>query len=631
MDPSKASPSKFFNPNFCVLIPRYQRRYSWDVAKAHGLVRDVLDASTGPNLWAGVIIYRESDVSRPEIACEIAKTEMNHICREIIDGQQRLTTVQLWIRALLAHSLASGTSINYSEPHLWLQVPNDEQYKKILSGEDVFQRTEPMYEVYSYFRYLLWLGEDALLDAEPAQIPDRRLAGATHEERWTRHIENQGIERSASPNCEELLKSTLSRMTFLGLDVGGDDPERIFSALNGSRTELSQFDHLRNFVFGKLSGPIRDTLFDCSWQPAESMLDQLRQGRGRSTDINKSAFLYDYLISKGEGSQARFNASRAFQQFQAMERGGRLDVPISEWVGSQLENEVALWCFIREQRHMKQVPGGTALAITLQTRRSVARLRMLSDGPPNPFLLWLLRNAFLEANDEKAMTITEVEELVRLFESVVLKLLLSESGITNLRSQMISGLGSLKKSARTIGGVRAADVAAEFLKGIVKDVKTGTIRNRLENGSTRPYQILKSRGTIALLDIIEEQRSGGTSRGFLTDELDHGQDSFSVEHILPQKLDKWKRDLKVWGVKDGQTQNLQEHFGNLTVLPGKKNTRLSNSEFGKKCSVVSSDAEMSSPQIQDWFESERWTNDEVRGRAAGLVDDLMARWKMDSI
>ena len=613
-----------------MLIPRYQRRYSWDLEKAHGLVRDLLEAATSTsNLWAGVIIYRTNDVSRPEVRCPLGDDDMNHHCREVIDGQQRLTTIQLWIRALLEHSKALGSPINYSEPNIWLQVPNDSQYERVLSGEDVFDEREPLFEVYTYFKFLLWLGQDALLSPEVLPFPERRLKGESTESRWLRHIEKRELKRSSTPDCKALLTSTLSKLTFLGLDLGGDEPERIFSALNGQRTELSQFDHLRNFVFGKITGPDRDSLFDTRWQPAEEMLEALSQGQGRSVDVNKSAFLYDYLISRGAGAQERFNAKRAFQQFQAMERSGRLGVGIPTWVEKHLQDEVALWCFIRDLRLMTELPTGVSLALKLETRRSVSRLRMLSDGPPNPLLLWLLRCAFLEDSDERRMTIDEVEGLIRLFESVLLLQLLSESGITNLRSQMISGLGQLNRNALNKDGKRAAETARDFLTDLVDEIKHSDVRNRLDNGAVKPYVILKSQGSIALLDMVEEELSGGTSRGFLPNELDNGQDAFSVEHVLPQKTEKWKRDLKDWEVKERDIPQLIEHFGNLTVLPGKKNTSLSNSSFVKKCEKVKADPEMCSPKIQNWTEKRQWTASEIQSRSRDMSDSLMARWNRD--
>lgn len=641
MDYHPIRPAELFNSQACVLIPRYQRRYSWSIETAHGLIRDVIDAATGSsNLWAGVLIYRTNSPDHPELKCALREKDLNHTCREIIDGQQRLTTIALWINALRHHAEAAGRSIQYSLPNLWLQHPNDKQLEKIINGDDVFDLANdahPMFQVYTYFRYLLWLGTDSLLRADSVKFPKRNFKGATTEDRWLKHLEKEGEIRSAPVDCQDLLEKTLDRLSFLAINTAGTSPERVFSALNGRRTELSQFDHLRNFVFSELQGPTRDQVFLSSWEPAERALEALPTSSGRSSDVIKSNFLYDYLVSVGEGAHGSFNASKSFSHFHRYRNTSRFKGTIEGWVKEELPDEAALWAFVRHDRLMQELPSGTKLDLPLLARRSIARIQTLSDGPPNPVLQWILRRGFLEKSPDKQLEISEVTDLIRLLESSLVLALLSGTGVTNLRSKFIQGLNALQGTTRHQTGAGTLSKARELIRGPINSVSVKDVCNSLERGhisspGVNVYNTLKSKGTLSLLDLIEEQLSGGQSRGFLPDRLDSDREDFSVEHILPDKWQKhWRAPLKQWGAaeeeleRDGWVQRL----GNLTALPGKANTKLSNRSFAEKQSQVGADPSHAAPMLQDWLEHDRWTGNEIRERTQRMCDALLERWTQD--
>ena len=69
-------------------IPVYQRLYSWQKQQCNQLYDDIIDSiRKGRNHYLGSLVYSE-------------KTENNFSFCPIIDGQQRLTTVILLLKAL---------------------------------------------------------------------------------------------------------------------------------------------------------------------------------------------------------------------------------------------------------------------------------------------------------------------------------------------------------------------------------------------------------------------------------------------------------------------------------------------------------------------------------------------------
>ncbi len=120
--------------------------------------------------------------------CPIAATNVNHICREVIDGQQRLTTIRIWAKALLDHSKINGETLNYKLTPFYLQSPNDLEFEKIDDGEAVFLSNNNISRVYSYFRFILWLGSTPmstdLLFGLPPKVAEEFVATKKEGSAW---------------------------------------------------------------------------------------------------------------------------------------------------------------------------------------------------------------------------------------------------------------------------------------------------------------------------------------------------------------------------------------------------------------------------------------------------------------
>jgi hypothetical protein len=628
-------------PTGCVLIPKYQRRYTWDIERAHSLIRDVAEVATlatRRDHWIGVVIFRHET---GENRCAIGRTNINHTCREIVDGQQRLTTIRLWTKALIDHSAACNSPLEYELTPFFPQSPNDLQFECIENGVDVSRRDDPISLVYTYFRYVLWLGEEALLSPEALKTPDRRMKGAPLDGWWDRWIEKSaataaetGVVKSSAVDTEALLQITVQHLTLLGVILGVEEPERVFSALNGSRTELSQFDHLRNFCFGKIVRNRRDDVFEKHWETAEQEFESLEISAGVNRDKLKENFLYDYLISMGEGAVGKFNASRSFGTFQRFQRSQRFTpfVSIDNWVSTRLHLEVLLWKAQRERFELTDLVGAERLQLSRSARRSLHRIRLVSDGPPAPFVLWTLRRLVLQPDDPRHMDSAGVEMILRRLEGYLFKTRLSGDSLTNMRAAVITSMPRV--DAQCISGPNQTAVEATLRE--VDDWTTArwsTLRFDLENAHRRDgeksvYDRLGGAASLALLDAISEQASSGRDAGFLANHWEHDEEPFWVEHIYPQKPKKaWKALLSDWGTNEDAMSKRLHDLGNLTALPASINQDLRNGTLSEKQAHVSKLPEAATSILQDdWLQSDRWDPIAVDDRTHSMIEQLMARW-----
>jgi uncharacterized protein with ParB-like and HNH nuclease domain len=92
------------------IVPGYQRNYQWSEPLWQSLVSDILIAATNPEgapeHWLGILLTSQSsDAINPGYS-----GQMNYV---VIDGQQRLTTIAIWVAALVHHALDNGQEVEY--------------------------------------------------------------------------------------------------------------------------------------------------------------------------------------------------------------------------------------------------------------------------------------------------------------------------------------------------------------------------------------------------------------------------------------------------------------------------------------------------------------------------------------
>jgi hypothetical protein len=571
--------------------------------------------------------------------CILSKS-VNHICREVIDGQQRLTTIRIWIKALLDHSAMIGKTLDYKLTPFYLQSPNDSEFEKIDDGENVFLSNNNISQVYSYFRFILWLGQDALLTADAVSYPNKkRKRGETRIEQWERFVasqpnENEIPQRSAAPDCNKLLEYTIRNFSFLLITIGeSDDAERIYAALNGNRKDLYPFDHLRNFVFSRLPSTSRVDLYNTFWNPAELIFNKMLLPKRKSVDQLKSKFLYDYLISLGEGQYGRFNEVRSFDTFKRFERSSRftkVSANLESWVTNNLRDEVSIWKLQREDFLINELPSGKALNLSYKARQTIHRIRLLSDGPPGPLVMWIVRRSLLAENDIKRFSPDEVESCLKKLEGYLAKTLLSKMSLTNMRASVIKQMGKLEDNCVTDSDSSASQKLMNIIDGwLLDDSKWKVLRHELNNPKNpiaSIYDTLSSNQCLAILDCIEDELAGGGTKGFLPNKWSFGEPQFWIEHIYPQKDKNWKSDIKAWRIEQGEMLTRLHCLGNLTVLTRELNGDVSNFRFSEKLSKVRNEPLAISAKIQAWVENENWNPKVIDDRTNAFVTKLIERW-----
>lgn len=633
-------------PDNCVTIPRYQRKYAWNEVNAHQLIVDLAKTLTDPkekNHWIGAAITRNLTGTEK---CEVKK--LNHKCVELIDGQQRFTTLRLWLLALEHFAKDFDIEFELELAKLRLQSPNDSEFQQIESGDldQISKANNDLSRVYLYFRYLLWLGEDALLTPDPYQIPNLKLKDKTFFEKWDIWLDRQiakGVEirKSAQPNVTRLVDATLNKLSVLYLRIRDEDPVRIFSALNGNRTELSQFDHLRNFVFGQLTSQIpdqasRDQLFDNYWRNAEEILEGVPTGKGSNADKVKNEFLYDYLISMGEGAYGKFSYEKTYSAITKY-INDRLGVSnLEAWI-KKLPDECRMWTIQKYDFNFAgSLSDGTLVQLPLKNRLILQRLRYLSDGPPSAIIFFILRRGYLSKNPDNKFDSADVTLALRNVEKMLFKTVLSGKSLTTFNGWSIRSLRQINEATLNTQEHKASEIFSVNLEKYESQTWDQVLQKHAINFGRDSKSLYEAnqKATMAILDVINEELNGGATISVVPiKNVGTGDNPFWIEHIFPQKDSKWQTDLASWKANLAGMRAVLHDFGNLSLLPNDLNIKMSNWKLGdKKAEIVKAQSKAGMnhmiPNMNDgWFNAPRWTQKEIQERTEKFWGILEKRWK----
>lgn len=257
----------FLNKSPQLVIPIYQRTYSWTEPECRQLWNDILRAGRNDQVNAhfiGSIVYIEKGLYQVTTQSPML----------VIDGQQRLTTVSL-ILEVLARNVKDGIEPvdGFSARKLrnyYLLNPEEEgelRYKLLLTQTD--KQT-----------LLALLEQKALPEAHSLRLKENF-------EFFEKQLASLGDD--LAPLCKGLAKLMV---VDISLSRDQDNPQLIFESMNSTGRELSQADLIRNFILMGLEPNHQTRLYEDHWRPMELAFGQETYGQ------HFDAFMRHYLTVK---------------------------------------------------------------------------------------------------------------------------------------------------------------------------------------------------------------------------------------------------------------------------------------------------------------------------------------------
>ncbi len=613
MKPDKLTIHDLFQRERRYVVPLYQRAYVWnEEGQWEPLWEDIERQAEACLESEGLVAKRSHFLGA--IVLNVSKIVGSGVARsEVIDGQQRLTTLQIFITALRDFAAKSGS--HHVAKLRRLTVNEDEK-----AGSDGSYKVWPTNADRALFKTVLSTGApDALLKAlgvTAGKVP--RLAGAYLY--FSRQIANfVGTDVDEDTRDSRILALLQALRTSLQLVVieleDGDDPQVIFETLNARGQPLLPSDLIRNYIFLHASNDAHcdaDGLYDGYWRPfdddrvdtavsGETRFWHIEERQGRLKRPRIDLFLFHYLVMQTEHDLNIGQLFSAFRDWRAETAG-----PVEALL-------IDLKFHSANFRKLIEPEGEDRVALLAR------RLKSLDNSTVYPLLLYVMG-----LSGERLST-TDRDRIFEDVESWLVRRFVCQ--LTN-KSYNRFFVALLAKMKRAEAGVNLADlVRTELSRSKEVTARWPTDREFLAAWLSKPlYAKSRPDRSVMVLRAIERQiRTNRNEKVTLPDQL-------SVEHLLPQKglLSDYPMPTDL-PLAEGETverrrERLMHTVGNLTLLTNELNASASNGTWPTKTKKIALDSDL---RLNAWLRADTpatWSEADVVARGRELFEFARLIW-----
>ena len=530
-------------------IPAFQRRYVWKQDEqweplwddVEELARSIIvDGRTEPH-FMGAVVLQQTQFPTATIERRI-----------VVDGQQRLTTLQLLIDAV--QEVLQDQEHSSPAKRLSALVINGEEY---LNGNpDHAFKVWPTTVDRDAFRHAM-SNELAATNYANSRIVQAHEYFKAQTQQWLdRFPQDTGERDTAASALEEAVSRSLE---IVVIDLGeSDDPHIIFETLNARGTPLLQSDMVKNKVLHEAGIGIRDDEGEAT--PEEQEIWPFDQdewwaeevGRGLQRRPRVDVYLNHWLTIRNRAEMKPYDEFRAFEKY--------ADTRVGE---DETIREVA--------RDLGEL--GTIYRDVEEIRRSdiarfLKRRNVMNVGVVTPLLLWLLSADLSAARLANCLTALE-SFLVR-------RVVCGYSA----RSYGELFVGLIRKLAEA--PTSATDrVIVSYLAGQTAQAGLWPSDDELrERFVAAPLYWYLTRGRLRMvLEGIEEALRTNKA------ESREAPGNLQIEHVMPQTWHPhWPlpEDLAADVDAIDRRDRVIHTIGNLTLVNGRLNPTLSNAPWDSK-------------------------------------------------
>jgi hypothetical protein len=539
----------FSSNNEQFVVPAYQRRYAWGYKQLAELFDDIrLLADSDTHLLGTVLFLAEEH-----------KAGLNRV--ELVDGQQRITSICLLLHALRRRFEQTGDAKNAAE------------IAGYLSCEGLDRTSHPKLELGDLDRPDLakvMSGED--LD----KVINANLKSAYA---WL----SEWVDEQDDADLPVFYFKLKNNARIIRLDVGqAKDAYKLFETINNRGLRLSPTDIIKNFLLGHASKVGDDALEKVRkhWKHVIVALDRVDSDdffrqfmagilRRKVTSTKLIADFKEYYLKAVKEATVLAEYKHAMQNLEAQaDSGHEGDDDESEVLAAEPDPVVAtkpvsITAFAKNLRDAAEIYGKVVRceSESNKVRRHLVNLRRIRSFPSYTFLISLFQRQI----DEK-----DLLRVLRMLEAFMLR-----RHICEYRT------GELDDIFPKLVNVSDNNIVTEVRETLRAELPPDDLFR--EKFVSYDYRKTAERARY-VLEQIEYRETGDTGEYTL-----NAPDELHLEHVIPQTIDTKKsvREFGDWetylgaGSKAKHRQYINR-IGNLTLLAEALNIRASNNPFKAK-------------------------------------------------
>jgi len=602
MDTAVRTPQEVFGLPQHLLVPIFQRPYIWE------------EEPQWLPLWQDVRRIAEASISSPGSAPEhflgavVLQAQAGLTgelpTRTIIDGQQRLTTLQLLMDAIaavldeyaldmlarrmeeLTHNQAHYLADHQSPLKIRHSNRDGDAFAEVMNAEPPVDHPQLRHAASRISRAHAFFGAQVrawLAESDSTELPGR---------------------------ADALTYAVTRGLQLVVIDLKSDEnSQEIFETLNARGTPLTAADLIKNFVFQRLAaeGSSIDDYYAKHW-PFDEPYWEKDLSVGRYFISRGSLFLSQWLgsrIAEEVSPRSTFSRFKAYVEHEAQ-------VPMSELL-PEIQRQASMYR-TWDQEADDKTADLDPVAMT------VYRGRALQMETLKPLLIWL--------HHDETRSRDVINDVIGCVESWIVRraiLRLQTADLGRVVADLIRQVRSVEE-VHLVGRVRSylssLSTNSSYWPGdeeIRRVLRTEPVYRRLRRSRLR-----------MILEAIEDHRRGygdrrpkGSARC--------PRKNFPIEHLMPQS---WKTHWPVDGLQAEIDRSEHIHrIGNLTLLTEALNSSVSNAPWrhpnegrpGKRETIDDHDQFLMNRAVVK-MAPEEWTELLIDQRSEEMITALLETW-----
>jgi hypothetical protein len=513
----------------------------------------------------------------------------------VIDGQQRLTTLQLLVDA--AQAVVAKTGDEDKANLLELLVRNTHKVK----AEDDHFKVLPTNVDRMAFKEVM--GALPPVDHDKLESNNARVVAAHHffSRAVSSWIDEAADDVDRNLRVQSLTTVLLGMLTVVAIELDKDEnAQLIFETLNARNTPLLASDLVKNVLFQRieeLEPGKSDALYEKYWRPldADEWRKTVRQGRLVRPRLD--LFLYYWLImhtGKAVTSHEVFATIR-----------GMLDQETAP--SAPVSLLAAISANAGRYDAFERVPPTSALG-TFRYRV----IDVMQTDAVTPVLLWL--------HDPTRPPIPppQIDVALAALESWAVRRMLCKFTTKDYNKvflDLIEQLGTVQRAC-------VGDETRAFLARQTADSRLWPTDETVTNAllSAEVYRTLSRARLRMVLEAVEDRLRTEYSE----QRVDRGK--YTIEHVLPQTWQKhWALDAD-----DREAARRRNHLlhtvGNLTLVTKRLNPKLSNGAWLDKREALAAHSVLRLNHDLLSVADERWSEEQILERSTRLARAALTVW-----
>lgn len=569
MEAAKATITGIFNRANKFKIPHFQRAYVWEVEQWERFLDDMRYASgqlSSPYFMGSIILKQE-----------ILPIPQPGSLRTIIDGQQRLTTIILFFKALFLQNNQAGQFDQFFLT-LWDEITiqhnhlDKEVFDKILLDQELNDRDKEskIYKCYKYF----------VKNIQPNEIDANNI---------------------------------LANILFVSIDLQPDeDEQQIFDTINSLGVRLTTAELLKNFLFKE-----DEASYNINWKSVFEDDEEVKEywdqevTSGRAIRHNIDLFLQSYLFIKIQEPGLNVSSQDKLRYF-------RVDSIFNSYKEFINRYQVPVNLIIEELKEYaqiyKSIINPKIVDEDFNKENALERLNLIMFGLDTttiiPYVLYLSKN-ITDTNERN--------EIFKYLESYLMRRIICRVTTKNYNK--------LFNESMINNEINSVDRLKEIISRQEDRNNYMPQDDNVEKGFNESWLSNKqSRGILYLIEkTIRRDNMQATSLKPLSE--------YSVEHILPKKWRNNWNQLQLSEEDAKERDRILLTLGNLTLITKQLNSSIRDSNWQDK--KRGSDGHNGLVEFtkgietfSEYVDRENWSEMDIKERAQKLVGYALEVWNI---